>query len=173
MLDNRVVTIEEGDIVGNSTLDLVNATHNSTVTNETYSLRGPNPSIVRQRDAPQDLDLVSWPPKKRWVKNMPGYDYEVGAGVDTYIYVIDGGVNLQNPVSNERQHPSIGSKLCVYAYKHLSRISQRCPSSPLNGITPPVYLKPKPMLHGLGMDHVWLQSLWAGRMACRRIRDWL
>ena len=31
---------------------------------------------------------------------MPGYDYEVTGGLDTYIYVIDNGINMQNRVSD-------------------------------------------------------------------------
>ena len=31
---------------------------------------------------------------------MPGYDYEVSGGLDTYIYVIDNGINMHNTVSN-------------------------------------------------------------------------
>lgn len=53
-----------------------------------------------QRDAPQDLDLVSWPPRKRLpvFGNMPGYRYDVARGTDTYIYIIDNGINADNAV---------------------------------------------------------------------------
>ena len=62
-----------------------------------------NAMTVRQENAPQDLDLVSWPPSKVWTANMPGYDYDVTMGVDTYIYVIDHGINMFNRVT-----PSFG-----------------------------------------------------------------
>ena len=74
------------------------------VGNLTLSIESGNETLKdattrRQKDAPQDLDLVSWPPLKRWVKDMPGYDYDVVAGLDTYVYVIDNGINMQNTVS--------------------------------------------------------------------------
>lgn len=94
MIEERVIVVEEGELVGDPTLEV---DYNSTVSNGTNRLLSPKPAIVRQKDAPQDLDLVSWPPQKTWAKSMPGYDYEVGAGVDTYIYVIDNGVNICKP----------------------------------------------------------------------------
>ena len=42
---------------------------------------------------------MSWPPLKNWVIDMPGYDYDVTAGFDTYIYVIDNGINMLNDAS--------------------------------------------------------------------------
>ena len=56
--------------------------------------------IRRQRDAPQDLDIVSWPPHKRVpvLGEMPWYVYDVARGLDTYIYVIDNGINKDNAV---------------------------------------------------------------------------
>ena len=59
--------------------------------------------LRRQRDAPQDLDLVSWPPHK--LKPLFGklkwYMYDVGRGVDTYIYIIDNGINKDNAVRTQ------------------------------------------------------------------------
>lgn len=51
-----------------------------------------------QRDAPQDLDLVSWPPRKRIpvFGKMPWYRYNVARGTDTFIYIIDNGINKDN-----------------------------------------------------------------------------
>lgn len=53
-----------------------------------------------QRDAPQDLDLVSWPPRKRIpvFGKMPWYRYDVARGTDTFIYIIDNGINKDNAV---------------------------------------------------------------------------
>ena len=53
-----------------------------------------------QRDAPQDLDLVSWPPRKQLPAsgNMPWFVYDVAKGIDTYVYVIDNGINEDNAV---------------------------------------------------------------------------
>lgn len=52
-----------------------------------------------QQDAPQDLDLVSWPPRKRIpLFGMPWYAYDVARGTDTFIYIIDNGINTDNAV---------------------------------------------------------------------------
>lgn len=60
-------------------------------------LQEPNRS---QTDAPQDLDLVSWPPRKRlpFLGKMQKYVYDVSRGTDTYIYIIDNGLNEDNAV---------------------------------------------------------------------------
>lgn len=64
----------------------------------------------QQPDAPQDLDLVSWPPRKRLpvFGKMPYYRYDVTKGVDTYIYIIDNGINKDNavrsPPKNHHHH---------------------------------------------------------------------
>ena len=79
-----------GEVVENATLNIKSG-------NETLS----NAMTVRQKDAPQDLDLVSWPPLKDWVKKMPGYDYDVTAGLDTYVYIIDNGINMPNTASTD------------------------------------------------------------------------
>ena len=54
----------------------------------------------QQQDAPQDLDLVSWPPRKRLpvFGKLPYYRYDVTRGIDTYIYIIDNGINTDNAV---------------------------------------------------------------------------
>ena len=53
-----------------------------------------------QPDAPQDLDLVSWPPDTYLplVGKMKGYAYDSDAGSSTFIYVIDNGINMNNAV---------------------------------------------------------------------------
>lgn len=53
-----------------------------------------------QEDAPQDLDVVSWPRGKRrpTFGKYPYYLYDVARGVDTYIYVISNGINPDNAV---------------------------------------------------------------------------
>ena len=54
----------------------------------------------KQQDAPQDLKLVSWPPRKRLpvIGKIPSYRYDVAKGIDTYIYIIDNGINKDNAV---------------------------------------------------------------------------
>ena len=61
-----------------------------------------------QRDAPQDLDIVSWPARKRipGFGKMPAYVYDVARGVDTYIYIIDNGINQDNAVSIQCSLPA-------------------------------------------------------------------
>ena len=68
-------------------------------TKATSQLGGPHRS---QRDAPQDLDLVSWPPRKRLPTfgRMPWFVYDIARGIDTYVYVIDNGINEDNAVRN-------------------------------------------------------------------------
>lgn len=90
ILTNSIVAVNCGEVLGNATLNLESG--NETVRDAT---------TVRQKNAPQDLDLVSWPPLKKWVKKMPGYDYDVVAGLDTYVYVIDNGVNMQTTVRTD------------------------------------------------------------------------
>ena len=61
-----------------------------------------------QRDAPQDLDLVSWPPRKRLpAGNMPYFVYDVARGIDTYVYVIDDGINEDNAVRIQSLLPMV------------------------------------------------------------------
>ena len=53
-------------------------------------------------DAPQDLDLVSWPAAKPLPWKMRGYVYDITFGMDTYIYIIDNGVNENHAVPGLR-----------------------------------------------------------------------
>ena len=58
---------------------------------------------ILQADAPQDLDLISWPPERKlpFFGNMEGYVYNPLEGVDTYIYIIDWGINPQHTVRSQ------------------------------------------------------------------------
>ncbi|KAI4137801.1 MAG: hypothetical protein L6R39_007089 [Caloplaca ligustica] len=56
----------------------------------------PPRSVTLQTNAPQDLDLVSWSVVKPLPWKMKGYAYDVNFGRDTFIYVIDNGLNGQN-----------------------------------------------------------------------------
>lgn len=94
--------MENGIVAQNCGESFLNAsaitTANSTLSKETSpELKLPFRS---QRDAPQDLDLVSWPPRRRIPASgkMPWYVYDVARGTDTYIYIIDNGINMNNPV---------------------------------------------------------------------------
>ena len=64
-----------------------------------------------QRDAPQDLDIVSWPARKRIpiFGKMPAYVYDIARGIDTYIYIIDNGINMDNAVSIQSPLPALSS----------------------------------------------------------------
>lgn len=74
---------------------------NGTWSNEsTIATNASNGDIIRQPNAPQDLDLVSWPPNKKLpsIGGMDGYYFNVLNGIDKYVYVIDHGVDPGNPV---------------------------------------------------------------------------
>lgn len=83
-----------GSLTNSSSFTSANSTGSS---QEKSELKGP---FRQQRDAPQDLDLVSWPPGKRLpvLGKMPYYRYDVAKGIDTYIYIIDNGINIDNAV---------------------------------------------------------------------------
>lgn len=70
--------------------------------NESALFPGPPKTTVIQRGAPQDLDVVSWDVNKPMPWRLNGYVYDVFYGRDTYIYVIDNGLNLNNSVRNSR-----------------------------------------------------------------------
>lgn len=63
--------------------------------NATSKFRG----SILQPAAPQDLDLISWPPDT-WLpdEGMKGYAYDPLFGQDTYIYIIDSGINAAHSV---------------------------------------------------------------------------
>lgn len=59
-------------------------------------------NVVIQRDAPLDLAMGSWPPNKSFpplFSSPKGYVYDQLGGVNTYIYVIDNGIEPSNAVS--------------------------------------------------------------------------
>lgn len=60
-------------------------------------------NVILQTDAPQDLDLISWPPGRKlpFFGEMEGYAYSPLEGVDTYIYIIDWGINPQHTVRSQ------------------------------------------------------------------------
>ncbi|KAL8778971.1 MAG: hypothetical protein Q9213_007156 [Squamulea squamosa] len=73
------------------------ATTDTTTTSIPAPTRTPTPRRnVMQRAAPQDLDLVSWPPGRFLPWKMKGYVYDVVSGDDTYIYVIGDGINFEH-----------------------------------------------------------------------------
>ena len=95
-MENEIVAQNTGESPTNTS---VLSTANSTGPDEA------SPGLMlprrKQRDAPQDLDIVSWPPRKRLplFGKLPWYYYDVARGVDTYIYIIDNGINQDNNVS--------------------------------------------------------------------------
>lgn len=92
-MENVIVAQNSGERLTNTS---VLSTANSTEPDEA----SPGLMIPRrkQRDAPQDLDIVSWPPRKRLplFGKLPWYVYDVARGTDTYIYIIDNGINKGN-----------------------------------------------------------------------------
>ena len=55
-----------------------------------------------QRDAPQDLALVSWAPAKFLPRKIKGYIYNAYWGFNTYIYLIGDGFNVGHRVRQPR-----------------------------------------------------------------------
>ena len=107
--------MENGIVAQNCGPSFVNASAIATA-NRTLP-KGASPEELKlpfrsQRDAPQDLDLVSWPPRRRIpaVGKMPWYVYDVARGTDTYIYIIDNGINTNNPVRN----PVLSTTSCLF-----------------------------------------------------------
>ena len=84
----------------------------------------PEPSVgdvyARQRDAPDDLRVVSWPPGKI-LADVKGYFYSVEWARKPTVYVIDGGLDTQNVVSCGAGFPNLiierSLKLTFFASK--------------------------------------------------------
>ena len=72
---------------------------NSAAAQPTLRPRPPPPprTVILQPNAPQDLGLISWPSVKPLPWRMKGYVYDPSFGTDTYLYVIDNGLNIANP----------------------------------------------------------------------------
>ena len=66
---------------------------------------------LNQPDASPDLTLISWPDGRVLPAQGPsgGYNYEPLAGSESYVYVIDYGINLRLPVG----HAYIKHKRCL------------------------------------------------------------
>ena len=94
-MENVIVSQNRGDSL--STFTVANTTGSDQASPELKLPRR------HQRDAPQDLDLVSWPPRKRLpvLDKMKWYVYDVARGTDTYIYIIDNGINKDNTVRTQ------------------------------------------------------------------------
>lgn len=56
-----------------------------------------------QPQAAQDLALVSWPPDTLlpMTRGIEGYYYDSDGGTNTFIYVIDNGINMRNDVGRQ------------------------------------------------------------------------
>ena len=59
---------------------------------------------VIQRNAPQDLALVSWAPAKFLPSKIKGYVYNAYWGFNTYIYLIEDGFNVDHRVRQSNVH---------------------------------------------------------------------
>lgn len=92
--ENSIVVEDCGRTYGKAT-GLLNATESDVAPS--------NAPLRWQTDASPDLNIMSWPPRRLLPKKYRGYVYDVGAGVGTYIYVIDNGINTQNPVCHKAQ----------------------------------------------------------------------
>ena len=58
-------------------------------------------TIIRQLNAPQDLKLVSWPPRPPGIqlRDLKSFAYDDEGGDDTYIYLIENGIEPKNKAS--------------------------------------------------------------------------
>lgn len=58
---------------------------------------------MRQSNAPVDLKVVSWSPDPPGIRleDLKSYTFEDTGGDDTYVYLIENGIEPQNPVSEE------------------------------------------------------------------------
>ena len=59
--------------------------------------------IIEQHGAPMDLKLLSWPPNHpipSAAEEFPPYRFNAGLRLNTYVYVIDQGIDFQNAVSH-------------------------------------------------------------------------
>ena len=95
-MENDVVSEQTGE----SFADASTIT-NGNSTGSDSAISGLELPLRKDRDAPQDLDLVSWPPRKRlplFDRKMKWYTYDIERGLDTYIYIIDTGLNPDNAV---------------------------------------------------------------------------
>ena len=126
MIENVIVAMDIGESLTNTSS--ANNTGSSPAKAEL------NSPFRYQRDAPQDLDLVSWPPRKRLpvFGKMKGYRFDVAKGIDTYIYIIGNGLNKDNAVRTPTSPPPF---FCVFNDTS-SRNSNRCPGHPTSGTTP-------------------------------------
>jgi len=55
----------------------------------------------RSSNVVDDLKLVSWASGKAW-KDVKDYAFDEVEGSDTWIYLVENGVNLENPVRMDR-----------------------------------------------------------------------
>lgn len=67
--------------------------------------------LIRELDAPLDLKLLSWPPRKKipFLGRIKGYLYNELGGTLTYIYIIDEGIDASNKVRRITDQISIFS----------------------------------------------------------------
>lgn len=66
-----------------------------------------NKVFLHQKDASPDLALVSWPRTNDpipWGGSTDGYWYNILNGIDTFIYVIEEGIEPNHPVWAFKNH---------------------------------------------------------------------
>ncbi|MCJ1373008.1 hypothetical protein MMC20_004234 [Loxospora ochrophaea] len=70
-----------------------------------YNLQTRDPIYVTQGDAVQELTVVSQPPTINDLSLLPNYVYDASAGYDTWIYIIDFGINTESEDLSGRVDP--------------------------------------------------------------------
>ena len=78
----------------------------SNVSNSDNSKLGKPSDLVYQIDAPPDLKVVSWPIASSLV-DLKYYTYDKNGGQNSVIYVVENGIDLQNPVRALRSSRSL------------------------------------------------------------------
>lgn len=61
-----------------------------------------NPYRLADRNAPQDLDMVSWPRTINMPHAMGQNVWAIDGGKDTYLHLIENGMNPQHPVRRQQ-----------------------------------------------------------------------
>ena len=92
MYENSVAVEDCGRTYGNATGVFNNTRSEAADSNAPFNW---------QPDAPRDIGMISSSLNTLLPWKLRGWLYEIGAGIETYICVIDNGINVHNRVSNE------------------------------------------------------------------------
>lgn len=98
-MENRIISKADAQPAG---IQIPTGVFNDTLLNSTYSEVSAKDQVILQSSASEDLAIISWPPFQKLPKPkrrpLSEYYYNVLAGVDSYVYVIDSGINEEHVV---------------------------------------------------------------------------